>query len=433
MLLLVGYYPLFCIMSDWYDSGLNHIWQPYAQAKIAPLPLPVSHTDGCHIVLEDGRRLIDGVSSWWCTPHGHNHPHLVEAAKRQLDIMPNVMFAGLAHEPAYRLARRLSALTDDALPRVFFSDSGSTAVEVALKMALQYQVNRGKSHKQRFACLQHAYHGDTFGAMGVSDPARGMHHAYRPHLVEAISLALPASPNALTGFEEEIATHADRLAAFIVEPLVQGAGGMRMYDDEILRAVADICQHHDVLFIADEIMTGFGRTGAMFACMEADVVPDIMCVGKGLTGGIMTLAATLASAQVYEAFYDDDMGKALMHGPTFMANPLACAVANASLDLFEQEPRMQQVKAIEAHFIDALSELRSLPHVLDVRVKGAIGVVQLDASIDMFALRSVFWEMGCWLRPYRDIIYIMPPYVIAPEELAHLTQCVVQVVQELEL
>jgi adenosylmethionine---8-amino-7-oxononanoate aminotransferase len=415
---------------DWYDSGLPHIWQPYAQAQTAPPPLPVSHTDGCHIVLTDGTRLIDGISSWWCTPHGHNHPYLVEAAKRQLEIMPNVMFAGLAHAPAYTLATRLAAMT--GLERVFFSDSGSTSVEVALKIALHYWSNCDKPEKQRFACLRHAYHGDTFGAMGVSDPANGMHHAYRPNLIEALTLDVPQTQEQLFHFETCLAAHAPTLAALIVEPLVQGAGGMRFYPAAMLAGMHDICRRHRVLFIADEIMTGFGRTGTMFACEQAGITPDIMCIGKGLTGGIMTLAATLTSEAIYAAFLGESRDKALMHGPTFMANPLACAVANASLDLFETEPRLEQVRAIEAHVLQALAPLAIHDAVVDVRAKGAIGVVQYDpARVDPFALRPRLWERGCWLRPYGNLLYLMPPFTIGKDDLTRLTDTVVDVITTL--
>jgi adenosylmethionine-8-amino-7-oxononanoate aminotransferase len=417
----------------WYNHNLPHIWQPYAQAMTAPLPLAVSNTEGCHIVLEDGRILIDGISSWWSACHGHNHPHLITAAKQQLDIMPHVMFAGLAHEPAFTLAGRLSRLASlpqqPPLSRVFFGDSGSTAVEVALKIALQYWLNTGVSGKTRFACLHHAYHGDTFGAMGVSDPLRGMHTAYMPNLVEAVALGIPHTDAEKTAFEEQFAHYAPMLAAFIVEPLVQGAGGMRFYGADTLTFFAEVCARHNVLLIADEIMTGFGRTGDMFACHTANVTPDIMCIGKGLTGGMMTLAATLTQEHIYEAFLNESRSYALMHGATFMANPLACAVANASLDLFEMEPRMAQVRGIEAQLRQALAPLISHPAVVDVRVKGAIGVVQCDpARFDPFALRPLLWERGCWLRPYSDILYLTPPFTISVSELQQLTDAVCAVV-----
>jgi adenosylmethionine-8-amino-7-oxononanoate aminotransferase len=408
---------------EWYNRGLSHVWQPYAQAKLAPPPLPVSHTEGCEIVLEDGRRLIDGISSWWSACHGHNHPALIAAAKAQLDTMPHVMFAGLAHAPAFNLAHRLATLT--GVQRAFFVDSGSMAVEVALKIALQYFANQGQPQKNRFICLQHAYHGDSFGAMGVSDPARGMHAAYVPNVQLHPALAVPHNATELAQWKEAFVQLAPSTAALIVEPLVQGAGGMRFYTAEMLRAMAQLCKQHDVLLIADEIMTGFGRLGTMFACEQAGIVPDIMCVGKGLTGGVMTLATTLTSAAVYEAFYSDEMQHALMHGPTFMANPLACAVANASLDLFEHEPRLQQVAAIEAHLREGLQPLAAHPAVKEVRVKGALGVVQIAApEFNPFALRLAFVEHGIWLRPYKDIIYLMPPFTITHAQLEKMLRAV---------
>lgn len=408
---------------DWFEQGRAHVWQPYTQAAIAPLALCVSHTEGCYIILEDGRRLIDGISSWWSACHGHNHAHLLAAAKAQLDTMPHVMFAGLAHQPAYTLAQSLAELTH--LPHVFFSDSGSTAVEVALKIALQYHTNRGALNKTRFACLAHGYHGDTFGAMGVSDPARGMHHAYLPNINPALTLDVPHSQQDMQQFEATLKAQAHELAALIVEPLVQGAGGMRFYAADTLRMLYEICKRHDVLFIADEIMTGFGRTGSMFACGQAGIRPDILCIGKALTGGMMTLAATLAQSFIYESFLGDDSGTALMHGPTFMANPLACAIANASLDVFEREPRLTQVSAIATQLEQELEPLRNHPAVRDVRVKGALGVVQVDTSlINVNSLREQFINKGCWLRPFGDIVYIAPPFTIAQDELTQLTDAV---------
>jgi adenosylmethionine-8-amino-7-oxononanoate aminotransferase len=407
------------------------VWQPYAQAKLAPLPLAVSHTEGCEIVLHDGRRLIDGISSWWSACHGHNHPALIDAAKAQLDSMPHVMFAGLAHEPAYRLAHRLATLT--GLQRCFFVDSGSMAVEVALKIALQYFANTGKPHKNRFICLQHAYHGDSFGAMGVSDPARGMHSAYLPNVQAHPALAVPQDAAALMEWKRAFAQLAPTTAALIVEPLVQGAGGMRFYPAEMLHAMAECCKAYDVLLIADEIMTGFGRLGTLFACEQADIVPDIMCVGKGLTGGVLTLAATMVDEHIYAAFYSDEVSHALMHGPTFMGNPLACAVANASLDVFAAEPRLQQVAAIEAQLRAGLQPLASHPAVWDVRVHGALGVVQIEGSpnFNPFALRPKLVEYGVWLRPYKDIIYIMPPFTITATQLAQVMEAVCVEVQRL--
>ena len=416
---------------EWYEDGLPHIWQPYTQPNLSPDPLPVAKTEGCRIILEDGRELIDGVSSWWSMAHGYNHPKLIEAAKNQLDAMPHVMFAGLAHEQAYKLAKRLSSMAPGRgeLSRVFFSDSGSTATEVAMKMALQYWVNKEQPRKDRFICFHEGYHGDTFGAMSVSDPEHGMHKAYKNNIIMHYVLDIPSGEYSFSEFADAIEAYAPNIAGLMIEPLVQGAGGMRFHSPDVLAEIHRLCKEHDILFIADEIATGFGRTGSMFACEEAGIVPDIMCVGKGLTGGMMTLAATLATEQVYEAFLGEDLEMALMHGPTFMANATACAVANASLDLFESEPRLEQVAAIELAMHKALMPLKELPGVLDVRVKGAIGAVHVSKQhMDMFALREAFLKRGVWLRPFHDVIYLMPPLVISAEELKILTDAVVEVV-----
>ncbi len=422
---------------DWFDAGWPHIWHPYCQMKTAALPLPVTKTEGSTITLADGRTLIDGIASWWSAAHGYNHPYLLEAARTQLEKFPHVMFGGLAHEEAYRLAARLSTLApgrgnkETGLTRVFFSDSGSTAVEVALKMALQYWANLGKPKKNRFICLQDGYHGDTFGAMGVSDPERGLHKAYRSNIIMHYALEIPSGEYSFAEFAETIEAIAPNCAGLIIEPLIQGAGGMRFHTPDILAAIRHLCTKHDILFIADEIMTGFGRTGSMFACEEAGTIPDIMCVGKALTGGVMTLAATLATEKVFEAFYDDDPSKALMHGPTYMASPLACAIANASLDLFAKEPRLDQAAAIEVRLHKDLSPLKELAGVIDVRVKGAVGVVQLAAEyMDVHTLRSAFVEEGVWIRPILDVIYILPPLVITNDELGRLTGAVTRIVEQ---
>ncbi len=416
--------------NDWYERGLANVWQPYAQAKIAPAPLAVASTDGCEIILHDGRRLIDGISSWWAACHGHNHPELITAATKQLQIMPHVMFAGLAHAPAYELATSLARLT--GLQRVFFSDSGSMAVEVALKIALQYFSNIGQAHKNKFVCLQHGYHGDSFGAMGVSDPVRGMHKAYLPNIQAHHALPVPYDAASFASFAVALKAIAGEVAALIVEPLVQGAGGMRFYPAEMLAQMAVLCKELDVLLIIDEIMTGFGRLGTMFACEQAGISPDIMCVGKGLTGGVVSLAATIVGEHIYQAFYDDDISKALMHGPTFMANPLACAVANASISLFASEPRLAQVNAIENQLREGLSPLKHNENVVDVRVWGAIGVVQMrdDCGFNPFAMRQELVKHGCWLRPYRDIIYIMPPFTISELQLNILIDAVINEVRK---
>jgi adenosylmethionine-8-amino-7-oxononanoate aminotransferase len=413
---------------DWYELGLPHIWLPYCQMKVAPAPLPVVGTYGCRIKLADGRELIDGIASWWSVCHGYNHPHLIESVARQLSTMPHVMFGGLVHEQALTLAARLTAIAPGKLTRVFFSDSGSVAVEVALKIAVQYWQNRGRPDKNRFICFTDSYHGDTVGAMSVSDPDRSMHQALRSFVVAQHVVDLPTEDRAIEALDERLSTVAHQTAAMIIEPLVQGAGGMRFHDPAVLRALAALAKKHETLFIADEIATGFWRTGTRFACDQAGVAPDILCLGKALTGGTIGLGATLTTEEVFAAFLSDDWGTALMHGPTFMANPLACAAANASLDLFEREPRAGQVKAIEAKLRAGLEACRGLPHVVDVRVKGAIGVVQLVENVDVFSLRPRFVERGVWVRPFKDIVYLMPPLVIRDDELDELTRAVREVV-----
>jgi len=392
----------------------QHLWLPYSQMQTAPEPLLVERTDGVRLYLADGRSLIDGIASWWTACHGYNHPRIEAAIADQLGRMPHVMFGGLTHEPAQRLAERLCALT--RLDRVFFSDSGSVAVEVALKMAAQYWINRGET-RTRFVCFQGAYHGDTMGAMSVSDAQAGMHRRLAKYLPPQTMLDLSARD-----FEGA--------AAVILEPLVQCAGGMKMHAPEIVAAIARACRAQGTLFIADEIATGFGRTGTMFACEQAGVVPDILCVGKALTGGALGMAATLASEKVFDAFWSDADEDALMHGPTYMANPLACAAANASLDLFESGPRLEQVTAIEAHLKDALAPCRDIPGVVDVRVKGAIGAVQVKELTRLSWMKDRFVAEGVWLRPFGDVVYLMPPFTIAADELAALTGAVVRVIQD---
>jgi adenosylmethionine-8-amino-7-oxononanoate aminotransferase len=415
-------------MSDWLTSGLAHIWLPYTQMQTAPAPLPVVGAQGVHLRLADGRELIDGISSWWTACHGYHHPHIRAAVEAQLAALPHVMFAGLVHEPAARLATRLAALLPGDLERVFFTESGSVAVEVALKMALQYWRNRGQSSKQRIVYFRHAYHGDTFATMALCDPEEGMHALFAGTMPDQIMAELPGDEAMRRAFDLLLATHAERLAAVIIEPLVQGAGGMQMHDAATLAFIADACRRHGVLLILDEIMTGFGRTGRMFACEEAGVTPDIICLSKALTGGTLPLAATVARRHVFDAFLSDDPAAALMHGPTYMANALACAAANASLDLFASEPRLAQVAAIEAQLRDQLAPCRELAGVAEVRVKGAIGAVELSRQaggpIDLDALRRRFVELGVWVRPFGKVVYLMPPFVIGSDELATLTAAV---------
>ncbi len=411
----------------WYRSGLDHIWLPYAQMKTARPPLPVAHTEGCHIVLADGRRLIDGIASWWTACHGYNHPHIRAALERQLATMPHVMFGGLVHEPALTLARRLADLLPGDLDRVFFSESGSVAVEVALKMAVQYGLNRGVRGRTQFIAFKGGYHGDTMGAMAVSDDA-GMHGTFHRALPEQWLLDLPTDEASSMALTQTVERHAERLAGIIVEPLVQGAGGMRFHDAAVLQVLRRIADRYDLLLIFDEIFTGFGRTGTLFACEAAAVTPDIVTLGKALTGGSLPLAATVARRKVFDAFWSDDPRHALMHGPTFMAHALACAAANASLDLFEQEPRLQQVQAIAAALTEGLGACRGLPGVKDVRVRGAIGVVELERIDDLDGLRTRFVAEGVFVRPFGNVIYLTPSFTIDEGELATLTNAIVRVV-----
>jgi len=429
--------------SDWRDFERRHVWHPYA-SMLAPQPmLAVERAAGTHLFLEDGRALIDGMSSWWCAIHGYNVPELNAAAVAQIQKMSHVMFGGLTHEPAARLAARLLQMAPAGMQHVFFADSGSVAVEVAIKMALQYWQAQGKSEKQRLLTIRHGYHGDTFGAMGVCDPLSGMHHLFSGMLPGHIFADAPAvrmdadwddaggddagwDESQIADFSHKIATYRDELAAVILEPIVQGAGGMRFYAPEFLRRVRALCDANDVLLIVDEIATGFGRTGRMFACEHAGIAPDIMCVGKALTGGYMTLAAVLTTAGVCAGIHANDT--ILMHGPTFMANPLACAVALASIDLLLASPWRQRVAAIEAQLLRELEPCRSLPGVKDVRVLGAIGVVEMQAPVDVERLQPMFVARGVWLRPFGRLIYTMPPFIIKTNELRAITKAIHEIV-----
>ncbi len=406
-------------------GNTSNLWLPYTQMQIAPEPLHVARTEGCKIILDDGRELIDGISSWWSACHGYNHPHIVAEMEKQLKIMPHVMFAGLVHEQAEKLASRLCAIAPDGLNKVFFGDSGSVAVEVALKLALQYWRNAEKPHKDRFICFKNGYHGDTMGAMSVSDPEKSLHKAFRNSVIKQYVLDIPSDEYSFAEFDSLLDGIHGNIAGLIIEPLVQGAGGMKFHGADTLAELHRIAKKHQILFIADEIATGFGRTGSMFACDEAGITPDIMCLGKALTGGAITLGATLATDEIFNSFLSDKPEDAFMHGPTFMANPLACSAANASLDLFEREPRLAQVEAIEAQLVAELTPCRTLPHILDFRVKGAIGVVQVDVEkIDLYAMRPEFAKRGIWLRPFKDVIYIMPPFTITSDELTKITDAV---------
>lgn len=416
--------------SDWLKHGFPHIWLPYAQMQTTTTPLAVVGASGCELYLADGRTLIDGVSAWWSMCHGYQQPEIVAAIQTQASTLSHIMFAGLAHEPAYLLAKNLCDIAPAGITRCFFSDSGSTAVEVSLKMALQYWYNQGQPKKSKFICFNGGYHGDTFGAMSVS--ARGgMHHAFDALTLKNYAIDLPNDEYSFAEFEETVAAIAPTVAALIIEPLVQGAGGMKFHSADVLAEIRRVCRDHHILFIADEIMTGFYRTGSRFACDEAGITPDILCLGKALTGGHIGLAATLATDAVFDGFLSDDLGKALMHGPTFMANPIACAAANASLELFSRDDYAAKTEAIERQLQQGLAACDNMRGVKDVRVKGAIGVVQIAADqAQMFALREQFIARGLWLRPYSDLVYIMPPLTISENELAALIDGVVEVVRE---
>jgi adenosylmethionine-8-amino-7-oxononanoate aminotransferase len=416
-------------MNDWYAAGWPHLWLPYAQMKTASPPLAVARTEGCRIILADGRELIDGIASWWTACHGYNHPHIRDAVIRQAGIMPHVMLGGLAHEQALTLARRLAALLPGDLERVFFSESGSVAVEIALKMAIQYWRNRGLAGRSRFVTFRGGYHGDTTGAMAVSDPLDSMHSLFAGLLPQHVNLALPTDEESAAALAQALERHADTLAGIIVEPLVQGAGGMRLHDAAVLRRLRALADRYELLLIFDEIFTGFGRTGTMFACEQAGIAPDIVTLSKALTGGTLPLAATVATDRVFAAFWSDDPKHALMHGPTYMGNALACAAANASLDLFAREPRLQQARAIEAQLWVGLASCHGLPGVTDVRVKGAIGVVELDRIDDLEGLRRRFIAEGVFVRPFGSVVYLTPAFTIGEEELAKLTTTIAKVIR----
>jgi adenosylmethionine---8-amino-7-oxononanoate aminotransferase len=416
----------------WYAEGLDHVWLPYAQMKTVTPPLPVVRTEGTRIVLADGRELIDGIASWWTACHGYNHPHIRRALETQLARMPHVMFGGLAHEQALRLAKRLTAMLPNDLTRVFFSESGSVAVEIALKMAVQYWINKGQPKKTKFMAFKHGYHGDTQGAMSVTDRGIGMHdvfsRAFPQHTVIDLGPELVTDLSAIKTYFER---HAAEYAGIIIEPLVQAAGGMIFRSEQVLRLLRKIADASEQILIFDEIFTGFGRTGTMFACEQAGIAPDIITLSKALTGGTLPLAATVATGKIFDAFWSDDPKKALMHGPTYMANALACAAANASLDLFEREPRLRQVAKIAVALEQGLAPCRDLPHVKNVRVKGAIGVVEVDRIDDLDGLRARFLEQGVFIRPIGNVIYLTPAYTISANDLNTLADAIVKTVHEL--
>ncbi len=411
-----------------------HVWHPYSPFINAPPVFPVHSASGVRLRLADGRELIDGMASWWCAIHGYNHPRLNEAIRVQLDAMAHVMFGGLTHGPVVQLAERLVQITPEGLACVFFSDSGSVAVEVAIKMAIQYHAALGRPERQNLLALRGGYHGDTLGAMSVCDPVTGMHGLFRGVLPQQLFAERPDvrfsatwDPADTDSMEQLLNAHKDSIAAVILEPIVQGAGGMWFYHPEYLKRVRALCDRHGVLLIADEIATGFGRTGALFACEHAGITPDILCLGKALTGGYMTLAATLTTRSVAEVISAGGKG-AFMHGPTFMANPLACATALASIELLLGQSWQARVQAVETGLRTGLEPCHRLSGVTDVRVLGAIGVVELDQPVDMARAPAAFVHRGVWVRPFGRLVYVMPPYIINDADLATLCAAIGDVV-----
>jgi adenosylmethionine---8-amino-7-oxononanoate aminotransferase len=412
--------------SELLKKDQQFVWHPYSSLS-APIPAyEVVSAKGVHLKLADGRELIDGMASWWCAIHGYNHPVLNAAAKDQIDKVSHVMFGGITHAPAVNLCEKLVAITPDGLDKVFLSDSGSVAVEIAIKMAFQYWISQGQPQKNKLLTLRRGYHGDTFAAMSVCDPETGMHHIFdqvvaKHHFAPApmIGVHEPWDEEDIAEFTTIIREHKQQLAAVILEPIVQGAGGMRFYSPHYLKRVRELCDENNVLLIADEIATGFGRSGKLFACEWAGISPDIMCLGKAITGGYMTLAATLCSAEVSRGICEGEAG-CFMHGPTFMGNPLACAVANASIDLLLSSDWQTNIQRIEAQLLTAVLPFNALNDVATTRVLGAIGVIEMKTPVNVAEIQKRFVAEGIWVRPFGKNVYVMPPYIISDSELEQL-------------
>jgi adenosylmethionine-8-amino-7-oxononanoate aminotransferase len=423
---------------QWLQWDKDHIWHPYSSMLNPVEMIPVVSAKGVRLTLANGTELIDGMSSWWSAIHGYNHPTLNAAATAQLSDMSHVMFGGITHPAAATLGKRLVDLTPAALTKVFISDSGSVAVEVAIKMALQYWYSTGNQHKTRLLALRNGYHGDTFGAMATCDPVTGMHHLFNKVLPSHIfiesprtAFGNPASDTDMAAITSALKEHHQELAAVIIEPIVQGAGGMKFYSGDYLRRLRKLCDEYDVLLIHDEIATGFGRTGKLFACEHAEISPDIMCLGKALTGGYLSLAATLCSDRIAEGICNGEAG-VFMHGPTFMGNPLACSIANASIDLLLASDWQANIKRIEIILREELSHAASLTSVANVRCLGAIGVIELKDNVDMTSIQARFINKGIWMRPFGKLVYTMPPYIISDQDLTQLCRSIVAAVTEEE-